>query len=266
VEPTKLAGGAVEFLRGFPLTIRLLVATLVLVAAVVALYGYYGWPHWPIRHSPVLNVIGLLSLATAVFVLISYSPRPAMSVADLPEKKPVFAEALRYFKTGPELVGPRRELVKSMHNAYETAPAANPYLLAPGEMKECQVSLWDFDRIAFYLYERYTTATAAADRVQRVRYELLLLGNPRWTRSLAPLHYAVESVHAALFEQPSAPALSPSELKPFRRILEVLDSWPAKLMRAISRQEPPGIVTNCRQILAKGPAGAECSAEISRTA
>jgi len=251
MEPTKLAGGIVEFLRGFPLSIRFLVAALVLVSAVVALYGFNGWPHWPIRSSPALNVIGLLSLVAAAFVLISYTPRPTMSLNDLPEKRPVFADALRYFKTGPELVGPRRELVKSLQNAYQIALTDNPYLLAPNEMKKCQSSPWEFDRIAFYLYERYTAKPAPAARIQRVRYELDLLGHPRWTRSLTPLHYAVASVYPALFEMPPAPLLSSYELEPCRRILEVLDSWPARLGRVFRGQQGKGIITNCRELLAK---------------
>lgn len=249
MEPSKLVDGAVAFLRGFPLAVRMVVSACLVVPLIVVLHGRYDWPHWPVHNSVGLNVIALVFLVAAFFTLISFSPRPGMSVAELPETKPVFSDSLRYFKTGPELKGMRGELLKRLQNAYETAAASNKYLLPAEKMMDCQTSQWEFDRIAFYLFERYTARPAPADRIQRVNYEVALLDTRGWTGTLVPLHYAVESVYPGSFEQNPAPTLSPSQLEPFRKILIALDSWPARLRRPVKGARGKAIIMNCRRLL-----------------
>jgi hypothetical protein len=200
-------------------------------------------------------------LVAALFILVSYTPDSVMSVADLPEKKPVFADSLTYFKTGPKLEGKRGELLKALQNEFVADVPGNKYLLSPVELIDCITSPWDFDRIVLYPFERHKANASPEERINRVKYEISLLGTRRWTGTLVPLHYAVESVYPGLFANRPAPTLSAAQLEPFRTILDELDSWLARLRRLFKGARGKEIIKNCRELLVKSPQKAALSTQ-----
>jgi exonuclease VII small subunit len=257
-EPSKMVDGGVTFLRTFPPALRILVFILLLFPLALILNGRYNWPHWPVHGSLWLNIIGFAFLAIAFAVLLWYTPHPAMSVAELPEKKPILEPSLKYFKTGPELKGPRRQLLKIMQNAYVQGIVPNEYELSAEEMQACSQSEWEFDRIASYLFERYKQPLTQDQRINRVGHEVRLLNAGNWTGSLVPLHYAVESVHAVSSQNNSQ--IDKPQREIFEEILNRLDSWTARLSRVYKDgKRGEKIVKHCREILEARSAAATIS-------
>ena len=257
-EGSKIVDEGLQVLRGFPLPFRLAALVCLLVPAVIFLHAHYNWPHWPVHDLLWMNWLGLAFLIIALFILVSYTPRPGMSIAELPETKPVFAESLKYFKEGPEQKGPRGDLLKGLQNAYETPGVRNSYELPPEQMQICATSAWDFDRIAFYLFERYKAKPAVEVRITHVRHEMRLLAT---RRCLAPLHYAVESVYPGLCENGPGPQFSEKDLEPFREILKELNNWTTRLRRAFTAVRGQGIINNCRGLLAARNAAATAASK-----
>jgi len=252
-EPSKIIEGGIEVLRRFPLAIRIVALICLLVPSVIFLYAHFNWPYWPVHNSLWLNVIGLVFSVLALVILVSYSPRPRVSVAELPETKPVFAESLKYFKEGPELEGRRAQLVKGMQADYETSASPNRYELSPEQMKACITSDWEFDRIAGYLFERYKSKPAGDERIKRVRHEVRLLATRSWKGTLVPLHYAVESVFPGLLDADgSVPQISEEQLEPFRDILKGLNTVTARLLAPFTGLRGRKIIGNCRMLLDSG--------------
>jgi hypothetical protein len=220
-EPSKIADEALAFLRGFPRPLRIAALVLLLVPLAIFLNGHYGWPHdGLVKDSLWMNCIGSAFIVALLLTLAWYSPRAAMSVAELPESKPVFSESLKYFKEGPELKGLRGDLLKDVQNKFETSAGRNPYELPQEQMQACMVSPWDLDRIVFYLFERYKVKPTLEERLKRVKHEMRLLQTRTWQGSLIPLHYAVESIYPGLFEAGMVPKFSNEQLEPFRKILK----------------------------------------------
>jgi hypothetical protein len=252
-EPSKIVDEALGFLRAFPRPLRITALILLLIPFAIFLHGHYSWPYdGLVKGSLWMNCIGSAFVVSVLIILAWYSPSPAMSVADLPESKPVFSESLKYFKEGPSLKGPRGDLLKDAQNKFETSVLPNPYELPKEQMQACIVSAWEFDRIVFYLFERYKAKAAPEERIKRVKHEIGLLETRAWQGSLVPLHYAVESVHPGLLEGSMAPAFSDNKLAPFRQILVKLNSPTSRLRGLFTSPRGKGIITNCQSLLKVG--------------
>lgn len=247
-ESPKFLNQALGFLRGLPPWVRIIVLSLCLVPLAIYLHGHYNWPQdGLIKNSLWLNSIGSAFVVGVLFVLTLYPRRREVLVADLPAKMPVFEESLEYFKTGPELEGRHRVLLKDLQNAYETSSIDRRYQLSQDEISACARSEWEFDRVAFYLFHRYREKPGLDERIARVKHEIRLL-EPRWSGSLVPLHYAVESVYAGLLEK--AAALSDEQREPFERIVKKFHSRSARFRAVLTRQlRGERIIKNCRSIL-----------------
>lgn len=249
-EPSKIADEILSVVRSFPRTLRITLLILLLVPAGIFLHGNYNWPYdGLVRGSLWMNCVGSAFLVTVLLILFWYTPRAAMSVADLPESKPVFAESLKYFKEGPERKGARGELLKAVQNKFEIAKGPNPYELPNEQMQACMVSPWDLDRIVIYLFERYKAKPALEERIKRVNHEMRLLQTREWKGSLIPLHYAVESVYPGSFEGGMVTKFSDEELEPFREILRRLYTPIARLLGLFTEIRGKGIIKNCQKLL-----------------
>jgi hypothetical protein len=196
-----------------------------------------------------MNCIGSAFIVAVLLILAWYSPRPAMSVAELPESKPVFSKSLKYFKEGPELKGPRGDLLKEVQNEFEISASPNQYELPQEQMQACMVSAWDLDGIVFYLFERYKANSPLEERIKRVKHEIRLLQTRGWQGSLIPLHYAVESVYPGLFEGGMGPNFSNEQLEPFKEILQKLNTRTSRLRGLFTGVRGEGIINNCRRLV-----------------
>jgi hypothetical protein len=249
-EASKIVDEALGFLRGFPRPFRIIALVLLLVPFAMFLHDHYNWPYSGlVKDSVWMNSIGSVFIVAVLFILAWYSPRPAMSASQLPDTKPIFSESLKYFKEGPELKGPRGDLLKDVQNKFESSADPNPFELPWEQMQACMVSAWDFDRVVFYLFERYRERSTLDERIRRVKHEMRLLNTRNWQGSLTPLHYAVESVYPGLFEKEPVPKFSSDQLEPFREILGKLNSLTARLRGLFTGLRGEGIIKNCRSLI-----------------
>lgn len=248
-ESSKVLDQALGFLRGFPRSVRISVLVLLLVPLAIFLNGRYNWPHdGLVKDSLWMNCIGSVFIVAGLFALLWYTPRPAMSVQDLPTKKPVFDDSLQYFKDGPQQDGPRRDLLKGMQLKFVNSTVPNQYELPPDQVRDCAGSPWDFDRVAFYLYVRYKEKPALEERIKGLKHEMRLLDTRGWQGSLVPLHYVVESILSD-DEDETAPILSMGQREPFEEIIKNLNTPTARLRGLFMGKRGKKIIDNCRTIL-----------------
>lgn len=94
------------------------------------------------------------------------------------------------------------------------------------EQAACAKSVWEFDRIALYLYQEHTSTAALEQRVLHVQQEVERLQSRNHSGSLIPLHYAIRSMLTLLSARQGASVNAERHIEIFAETLDYIRSQP----------------------------------------
>ena len=246
-KPIDSVAGLLDLLGRYSRRDRLLVLLVVIPCVLVGAH-VYAWPgHWPTKVY-WYNIVLAAVIIIVILYLVLIKPDPQESVDELPETAPVMDGSLKYFKLPRELRRVRKQLIQEIDFG---KTGQNALSLSDDQQLKCAISRWEYDRIALYLFERYTARPEIEKRMKRVEKEAQILDTWGWRSSRVPLHYALESVQA-LFVEGRPPSLTGPQAELIGEIRDRFNHWRARVRRRLHREvEGKRIITMCEVILGR---------------
>jgi hypothetical protein len=123
------------------------------------------------------------------------------------------AESRRYAKT-PSFEARKTILIHPAERHIQEEQSGNgPKRLSEGELEKCASSLWEFDRIYFYLVQEQTGSASLEELIDSVQQEFERMRAVDGGSSLVPLHYAIRALKTRVRTgEPPAGTVEASEL------------------------------------------------------
>ena len=127
------------------------------------------------------------------------------------------AESRRYAKM-PSFEARKTILIHPAERHIQDEQSGNrPKRLTEGELEQCASSLWEFDRIYFYLVQEQTGSSSLEQLIDSVQQEFERVRAVDGGSSLVPLHYAIRALKTRL--RTGDPFAGSAEASELRRLL-----------------------------------------------